>query len=430
MASDEFRGARLVLHVGPVKTATSSIQCSLAHLERTGGLADLLSAKLIESESCRPTKKQKAERLDAYRMRFGLESISNEVKGGKYPMSTHEAVAAGVSFLPQCMDGKAWNATLAVAEDGTKNSPPECWSSSFGAFINNYYSEGALNTYVISNEILTVSFGTLEGEGRCEGVLNALLDSLPPDSQIDIVYTQRYLFETLVSFHKQQCGTFGTKPRMDLFPPKGKAIPLLHEWAKTNFDRDQRTLSDAIRCFRRASEDNDRIRLTVLDYNSDTRDVLGDFYSLLANGDGWIVDELRNRTAGTSEKNTASGRGEEMSYDRVVMSAYSDGLAGPKRGGVERRDARGALKRHVKDSGETIRFEVECPTEAFYSSVLEKSTELHEIVYGHDGEMMGRMSEAFRNAVERGEFCDVDGRATIESNGLRQVLIDKLKKNG
>ena len=419
MTNDVGRGVRLVLHVGPVKTATSSIQCSLAELERTGALADLLSAKLIESESCRPWRKLKKERLDAYRERFGLESISD----------AHEAVVVGGSFLPNCIDGKAWNATLAAAGGGTKNPPPECWSSSFGAFIDNYYSEGALNTYVISNEILTTRFGKLEGEGLCEGVLNALLDSLPPDSRVDIVYTQRYLFETLVSFHKQQYGTF-TRPRTHVFPPRGQALPLLHEWAKSNFDFFHRTFSDAIRCFRRASEENDRIRLSVLDYNSDTRDVLGDFFSQLANdGDGGMVDELRNRTARTSEKNTASGRGEEMSYDRIVMSAYSDGLVG-QRGGVERRDARGALKRHVQDSGEEIRFDVACPTASFYSSILEMSTQMHELVYGYDGERMGRMSEAFWKAVEEGKFCDVDGRATIESNGLRQVLIDILEKNG
>ena len=39
------KGARLILHVGPPKSASSSVQCSLAELESTGHLSAVLSAK-------------------------------------------------------------------------------------------------------------------------------------------------------------------------------------------------------------------------------------------------------------------------------------------------------------------------------------------------------------------------------------------------
>lgn len=39
------KGARLILHVGPPKSASSSVQCSLAELEKTGHLSAVLSAK-------------------------------------------------------------------------------------------------------------------------------------------------------------------------------------------------------------------------------------------------------------------------------------------------------------------------------------------------------------------------------------------------
>ena len=61
---------RLVLHVGPGKTATSTIQCNLASLERQGKLSELLAAKVVEIESYRPTDSQGRRRNMFYREQF------------------------------------------------------------------------------------------------------------------------------------------------------------------------------------------------------------------------------------------------------------------------------------------------------------------------------------------------------------------------
>ena len=184
---------RLVLHVGPGKTATSTIQCNLASLERQGKLSELLAAKVVEIESCRPTDSQGRRRNMFYREQF-YSTRGNAAPETMFdsepttPTSTkltlHKDVVEGHSFFPSCIS--KWRNV------NDEHSPPDCWSHSYLKYINNYRKDsssppelshlrGKKNLFVISNEVLFGSFGNIHNPNRCNRIFADMLATLGAD---------------------------------------------------------------------------------------------------------------------------------------------------------------------------------------------------------------------------------------------------------
>lgn len=369
----------------------------------------------IELESCRPSGVEEIEtRLDQYRKQFSLIALEPDVG---FELNTLKKVVGGGSFLPHCMSREAWQGAL----DGTSDQPPKCWSQSYGAYIDNVHRMGRLKTFVVSNEMLTGALGQFGGN-ECEKVLNILLDSLPADSQLDIVYIHRYFFDMSKSMHSQEYDSY-KRPRTNQWPPQGYAVPLLHEYIDQHGDRLQINV-EANKCFRRASANNLRITFTAIDYNEDN--ILSDFFALMTD-DPIMMNELVSLTKRTSRENTASMKqisGNAIPLDRVALAAYAHGLFPA---GMTRPEARQLVKRHSSRT-KRIKYKYTCPPSDFYDSLLEKSLMLQELIFPNDRPKKDQMTRAFRDAVRTNRLCDVDGEATLESNDLTKYMGPSLKK--
>ena len=354
-------------------------------------------------------------RLDRYRNQFGLIALNPDVG---FELNTLKKVVEGGSFMPHCMSREAWQETL----EGKSTQPPGCWSQSYGTYIENVHRMGQLKTFIISNEMLSSALGQF-GRDECGLILNVLLDSLPVDSQLDIVYIYRYYFDMSRSMHSQEYGSY-KRPRTNQWPPQGYAVPLLHEYIDQHEDRLQVNV-DAIKCFRKASANNRRITFTAIDYNEDN--VLTDFFALMTD-DPLMMNDLISLTRRTSRENTASTKqisgNNAIPLDRVAIAAYSHGLIPD---GMTRPDARQLVKRHSSRT-KRIKYKYKCPSSDFYDALLEKSLMMQELIFPDDMQKREQMARVFRDAVRTNRLCDVDGEATLEFNELGKYFGSSLKK--
>ena len=156
-------------------------------------------------------------------------------------------------------------------------------------YINNYRKDsssppelshlrGKKNLFVISNEVLFGSFGNIQDPTQCCRIFDGMLATLGADSQIDIVYTQRYYFDWLVSMHGQEFDAekLLLKPKYNNF--EARTIPTIEEYLSGHVEEHVLFLK-ALECFRAASNNNDRVDLKVIDFRGN---VTSSFFNILA----------------------------------------------------------------------------------------------------------------------------------------------------
>jgi hypothetical protein len=241
-------------------------------------------------------------------------------------LTMHKAVVEGNSFFPECI--LIWanlNQTILTA--------PDCWTRSYLRYIHNYQKDsvpppelnhlrGRKNLFVISNEILAGSFGNIQDTNQCRRIFDGMLATLGADSQIDILYTQRYYYDWLVSMHGQEFDSekLLLKPKYNDFEA-GRPIPTIEEYFSDR-DKELGLFLKALECFRSASDNNSRIDLRVIDFRGN---VTSSFFSILARDEG-IASRL-SQSVSQKFLNTASSRSNFLPsnlipYDRIAMAAY------------------------------------------------------------------------------------------------------------
>ena len=413
---------RLILHVGPSKTATTTIQCNLASLEWKGLLSDLLAAKIVEIEACRPTAAQGRKRNLKYREQFysrgGNVEPEHIVFGSQAAPSTqltmHKEVVAGHSFLPHCIP--IW--TTMNNETTTSFAAPDCWSQSYAKYIHNYHSpRGQKNLFIISNEELAgykIGYGNIDDPKQCRGIFDGMLATLGADSSIEIVYTQRYYFDFLVSMHGQEHDAQKSliKPKFNNFD--ALSIPTIEKYVTSRAKGLDKRFK-AMECFRAASQDNSRVDFKVIDFRGN---VTSSFFNILSKGHEDIASRLA-KSVSQKRRNTASSRQSNfvdtnlIPYDRIAMAAAAHNLIPEKM--RKELGGRYLATKQIKQITEERNIELiyKCPSRDFYNKLLRQSIDLQKAAFPLNDKAEEEVTKTFWAAVEAKKFCDVDGEAMV-----------------
>ena len=205
---------RVVFHVGPPKTGTTTIQCSLKKLAH-GEKLNKLGINVVELQSCRPGKVEQRIRMREYRAVFPNVK-DTEFNTSQYSsmqeLTSYHRVVTGTSWLPACLG------------EFTKGNDL-CWSESYLKYIHNYYKHGNITKFIFSNENIANVLSDRK-VNTCRYLFDGILTSLGKEFEIDIVLTQRYLWEMMVSYFGEQYDSkFGVKPRLSKWPSKRGLIP-------------------------------------------------------------------------------------------------------------------------------------------------------------------------------------------------------------
>mmetsp|Transcript_24113 Transcript_24113/g.58237 ORF Transcript_24113/g.58237 Transcript_24113/m.58237 type:complete len:508 (+) Transcript_24113:157-1680(+) len=436
------RPIRLIIHVGPPKTATTSIQCTLAKAEKSGRLSKFLSAKVVEAESCRPTVKEARLRFDKYKDQFQhLSNKENNITIMKDDepnnMETLSKVIKGRSFIPECIF--KWNG---LGDDYTTTSLryPNCWGESYLNYIQSYRTATKHSTFVISNEHLAMTFGKFR-EQTCKRVLDDVLSSLgggsgSSSSTVEIIYTHRMFLDYLISMHSQEYGgdKFKSKPVLRKWvvseEKEGKHTPALVNYVTEKMKLDFDLLSNSIKCLRLASNGSQRVQFKLIDY-SDSGNVLQSFIRILTKGDESLASNIFN-VAYQIRENEAFSKKQLIPSDRIALIAYTEGLIPTDAKGnviISRGEARAAVK-EVMDTLNTTQIKYRCPQKMYQpllDQLLEKTIQLEQLAFPEREGVKEQVSQKFKNAINNQRLCDVDGYEMVKDAKLRSLLVEKFQ---
>ncbi|KAL3791032.1 hypothetical protein HJC23_003021 [Cyclotella cryptica] len=474
---------RLILHVGLPKTATSAIQCRLSDMERhdvyviekwylllfawmdgrsvshsttrlsftclfgeflefhcrrphflpLSSLSKVLSAKIVEIESCRTEQFLHKVRIQQYLENFPLvplHEIRNQslsTSSSKY--TTYERVIKGSSVLQHCLD--IWITQLYQQQQQQQQQKqkqhndsgfiPDCRGNSYQKYIHNYHQKG-YSTFIISNENLALpSFGKQESTPQtCDTLFHNMLHSLGKDSEIDIVLSQRLHFDRMISMFGQEYDgeKFYTRPRLTRWPDKGgDAVPFLEDYIR---DFPLERLARSMNCFRYVSSTNPRIRWRVLDFHNKKTDIVTSFVNVITRNDT-LPPELANGHWTLGTENMAMERDGKIHYDRIAVAAKKAGLL-PK--SATRNEVRNAVSKYLEEKGLTMSdLKMKCPSETFYDDLIKATAMIHQMSFPKEpANIIRQKLRMFDVPHFRDLFCEVDGNATLHDEVMQSFL--------
>eukprot|EP00804_Cyclotella_cryptica_P024942 CCRYP_011839-RA/>CCRYP_011839-RA protein AED:0.31 eAED:0.31 QI:57/1/1/1/1/1/2/770/549 len=424
---------RLILHVGLPKTATSAIQCRLSDMERHDVLSKVLSAKIVEIESCRTEQFLHKVRIQQYLENFPLvplHEIRNQslsTSSSKY--TTYERVIKGSSVLQHCLD--IWITQLYQQQQQQQQQKqkqhndsgfiPDCRGNSYQKYIHNYHQKG-YSTFIISNENLALpSFGKQESTPQtCDTLFHNMLHSLGKDSEIDIVLSQRLHFDRMISMFGQEYDgeKFYTRPRLTRWPDKGgDAVPFLEDYIR---DFPLERLARSMNCFRYVSSTNPRIRWRVLDFHNKKTDIVTSFVNVITRNDT-LPPELANGHWTLGTENMAMERDGKIHYDRIAVAAKKAGLL-PK--SATRNEVRNAVSKYLEEKGLTMSdLKMKCPSETFYDDLIKATAMIHQMSFPKEpANIIRQKLRMFDVPHFRDLFCEVDGNATLHDEVMQSFL--------
>ena len=419
------RRPRLIFHVGPTKTATSAIQCTLAFLEESGRLSDLIAARVVEIESCRPSDTTRGmtdhqSKISQYRQRFPfVTDFDLEHQFGPYvyksssaslpERTTYNDVVMGESNFRSCIN------LVLTYED----SIPDCWELSYKRYIQNYYHGGNDTTFVISNELLVNDFGVVDKPETCAFFFNRMLTSLGNEFEIEIIFAQRFHHDRVISNYYEDFSQIKFFMKKDLIKsPKlggmpARSIPKYVE----NYKDD--AIVSALKCFRYASNNNSRVHLKVIDFHDKNRNVLTSFFDILSRDESTTQMLLSGTKNSYIFQNIGSSRVQLVSVDRIVFAAIKMSMFPTT---AKRKDIRNKLADYLQKKGITSRdMKYVCPAKEFYDDLLEKSIMLQRSVFPDRPKdwIETEISQSFWRAVNSSKYCDVDGFAMIKEDVIQ-----------
>jgi len=293
-------------------------------------------------------------------------------------------------------------------------------------YVKNYYRYGNMTTFIISNENIGNILGKFESN-RCGNVFDSILTSLrevDDDFEIDIVLTQRYLWEFLVSFFGEQYNKkFNVKPALGKWPGKGgRKVPTIMGYISNQRPID---ITGLIRCLRYASDHNPRVHLKVIDYH-DGNNILKTFFDFLSIKEETINSLLMD--VGVSRVNEA-GNKDNVAYDRIAIAAFEAGLVKD----TGRGKVRNIIGKYYDNMFEGVPPKqnlrhLACPPRVFNMQLLNESIALQREVFPDRSQkdIEYKIIPMFEKAVNSSYLCDVNGTAVITEESLKKFLEENI----
>jgi hypothetical protein len=395
MTQNASQARYFILHVGPMKTGTTSIQCTLRHLEETGMLHQH-NFKLLETENCRPSRKVLKGHRDN-----GIQITG----GGK---TTYDNVVAGQAWLPGCW--MQWN-----KDNGTM---PSCWKESYQQYIQNHHQKHSI---ILSNENLMKFLSKTRDDASL--FLDHLVRSLQETGgyRFVVLATYRRFFDWAISVHHEGNNVMqSARPAHAKWPGAGGVlIPSFIETISGTLDTlySNRWVERAASFF--SSHENVTLRIANI-HQGDLE------HNIFCNGFP-NTTSLHKAMCSSDKISTGKVRHNQavhyLWYDAVAVEAYQRGLLLEQK---SRRDIIHAIEEFQEKQLNRSRtdFPMECPTEDLYKKLLEESLRrerfLLPYLLDHDEqtsqeESLGALHRAaFEKAKLAHTFCTVNATAVLE----------------
>ncbi|KAL7521935.1 hypothetical protein ACHAWX_006630, partial [Stephanocyclus meneghinianus] len=381
-------------------------------------LSKVLSAKIVEVESCRTDPFLHKVRIEQYLENFphvALQEIRNQSMTETYSKyTTYERVIKGSSVLQHCLD-------LWIRRHPDNSSVPDCWGDSYQKYIHNYRELG-YSLFIISNENLALpSFGKEESNPEtCDNVFHNMLHSLGNESQIDIVLTQRLHFDRMLSMFGQEYDgdKFFTRPRLKRWPDDqgGDSVPFLEKYIR---DFPTERFVRAVNCFRHVAK-HPRIRFHVLDFHNKRTDIVTAFVNVITRNDT-LTERLADGHWTLGTENVAMERDTRIHYDRIAVAAKEAGLI-PK--SASRNEIRNDVSNYLQEKGlTTADLKLKCPSQGFYDDLIKSTAMIHQMSFPNEpADIIRQKMRMFDVPQFRDLFCEVDGNATLHSEVMQSFL--------
>ena len=355
-----------IMHVGPQKTATTTIQCGLRNMEDY-----LLREKhvaVMETENCHPRP--------------------NATTGGG--AATYDNILGGATFMPNCL--KYWSAD--------NSGMPSCWEESYGKWMHEQQLQN--NSVVMSQEMMV---DTMKDPHRTKRVFSDMVESLP-GFQIVVIATYRRYYDWIVSLYGEK---FKSKIKRKLMRWPGNGgigIPSVETFAARALKRGPPVpFTDVVT---RALQDHPGVNIKIINYHA------GDSMET-----AFFCDAMPGATK-VCTRNETSSKGANQApthfwYDMLATKAFTEGRIPSN---STRKAVVAKMARFQEDtlglSGQE--FPMICPLRKFYDTMLEESLRLEKIVMPKDQheELESQHMEAFEKARKSHKFCTINTTAVLE----------------
>eukprot|EP00984_Skeletonema_dohrnii_P018194 scaffold8441_cov88-Skeletonema_dohrnii-CCMP3373.AAC.1 len=362
----------LYLHIGPPKTATSTIQAKL--FEYTDLLAN--DGILFLGRADRPGKKT-----------WYLD---------KFPHPAH------------CPMYKRY----AERADGVS---PDCFSI-LNKTLQSYYNSG--KDLVLSDEVTGIMYYSKEGEKEAERAQTALKDlsGIIQDWDVRIILGYRPYFDFVTSQFNEQWEIKPGKQRMNKWPQQGgKTVPLVKDsWSpQTGFALGGWPFTTDLANFFSQIFDN----ITVFDITTSEDFIAKILCNIIENAQQACQKQKKFASSGLPEKkvNVAS----PLDYDMIATAAASKGLF---RLDFSRSIVVEKIKQHHENELElNVRdFPLICPTASHAMALFNASVAQEEKLFPGQA---GRLKATFQKRLQTRAFCNVDVEEVLKD----QTWVDFFK---
>lgn len=428
---------RVIFHVGPPKTGTTTIQCSLEYLEAEGYLQQH-RIKVVERQNCRPKEDVHVEILQGYMKLFPHEAgsvaqlLQKNCPTDPKDLTSYSKVIALHAWFPQCLI--EWNNTMAQRQQRMKGGVPKCWSDGYLKYIHNYHRHQNVTTFVFSQENMGNVLDQM-GPKSCGVIFDGLLASLGDEFEIDFIFTYRRYWDLLYSYFGQQYGGYKMCARArlknkwpvdaDINGTEGWKVPTMEEYLSDENEIPIHILP-LLRCLATAAANNPRVHIRFIDYH-DSEDVRHNFFRSLGVSDMVGNEWIRKLDASIgSSKNVASDSSSKAyttEYDRIAAEAVRAGLLPSS---MYRVKVGIAIWKYFDENNLSLGdFQSVCPGATFYETLFEKCWKIEkEILHGNRIE---QLQHHFETAKKSEKFCNVDVEAAVRDQRLKTLFL-KLKR--
>ena len=393
---------QFIMHVGPPKTGTTTLQCALRYLENKNLLPGNVS--IMETQAC--TLSEKGDKKFAARMKFGKFDKADKKK------------ALTFHVMHDCL--KLWNGT----------EMPKCWKSLYYPFVtkNAKYN----NSIIVSKEVLCFLIQNIKDKelkmNLKDKFWNEFALSLQP-YQLVILITYRNFFDWIYSYYTQQYKFFG-RPLLSKWPENGgHPIPSPEEYVAENlleYNDTYLLYKKEINFYSRkyfpdklmeAFSNISSISMKII--NMDTADDVKKLFFCDGLPSSFHMCNLVDKISLSLKKNEAP---DYIWCDMLTTKAREDGFISSTT--INRKDITNAIRKHQeKKNLSCFDFPKKCPSNHFYDTLFEKAMELHYKVFpddaGHDN-----VESMYREKFERSKskFCTLNATAVLDDSEWREFL--------
>jgi len=358
-----------IMHVGPMKTGTSTIQCSLINLENQTLLPDNIVVAETQSSSCRRMIRK-----------GGHRTINGCLQNWKY--KKHKK----------------------------KTKMPSCWRKLYIPYIKNQEKQN--RSIIVSQENLSwLGLHIKEDKpNKRELFLNQLQKSIGPRYKIVVIITYRAFYDWVISYNAQH-NKIGGHRDFDHWPDKGgKKNEDLWKYAQTMMKdhKERRYFADQLIQFY-SHADFISVKLMDLDKGDIMKQFLCDSLPPSLN-----MCNLVDKISLDGDVNVAP---DYLWCDRLAIKAHEKGMIQHSSKDISRKKVIFDIMDYQKELGLVFDdFPLDCPSQDFYDSLLKKSIELYTNVYyknqhNHDiNNIIKEKEEQYLKSLnqKRKKFCVIN----------------------